>query len=261
MREPVLFLIKDFAEICDVQPSTLRYWNEIGLLLPAWRNEKNGYRYYLPEQIMMVSMIKMLHALDIPLRKMVETKEASNLQQIFKLLCLCDREMEEKIQEMRLRMQLRKDVLRSYASLIEECRTTRPGEIEQRRLAERPIQRIPIERGKKSFRELFRQAHNNGSPMGYAYHDLNSLLEKPDQPAQLVFYDPQGPDVRPAGQYLVGTAHCPYGKNSGLAQRIRSYALQNRIELRGPAYVVYLLDKADVTEREPYLLQIAVRLT
>ena len=256
MREPALLSIKEFAEICDVKQSALRYWDEIGLLPPAWRNTQTGYRYYAPEQMMTVNLTKLLVSLDIPLSRIAEMKETGRQQQVLELLSLCDKKMEEKIREMRSR----KDVLRSYVSLIEECRAAGPGKIELRQLAERPIQRIPIANGDKGLRDSFRQAQGSDSPMGYAYPDLNALLETPDQPAQLVSYDPRGPDVRPAGQYLVGTARCPYGRNSGLAQRMHSYARQNRIEFRGPAYAVYLPDKAGATEPEQYLLQVAVRV-
>jgi len=93
--------------------------------------------------------------------------------------------------------------------------------------------------------------------LGFAYDEFLDLLEDPEHPAQLVSYDPQGPETRPAGEYLVGTVNCYYGEKSGLARRMFEYALHNHLEFHGPAHTVYLLDTASVTEAENYLMQIA----
>ncbi|MCL2300274.1 MAG: hypothetical protein FWC27_09050, partial [Firmicutes bacterium] len=87
--------------------------------------------------------------------------------------------------------------------------------------------------------------------------DFGGLLEKPNQPAQVMSCDPQGPDVRPAGEYLVGTVSCYYGQANSLPRRMQAQAERDRLEFCGPAYAVYLLDAASVTDSERYLLQVA----
>ena len=38
--------IGEFSNICQVSTKTLRYYAEIGLILPDEINPENGYRYY-----------------------------------------------------------------------------------------------------------------------------------------------------------------------------------------------------------------------
>lgn len=43
--------IGEFSNICQVSTKTLRYYAEIGLILPDEINPENGYRYYSIEQL------------------------------------------------------------------------------------------------------------------------------------------------------------------------------------------------------------------
>ena len=43
--------IGEFSKICKVSAKTLRYYAEIGLILPSAINPENGYRYYAIEQL------------------------------------------------------------------------------------------------------------------------------------------------------------------------------------------------------------------
>ena len=85
-------------------------------------------------------------------------------------------------------------------------------------------------------------------------------MERREQPAQLIAYDPNGTDVRPAGEYLVGTEACCYEQNSTLPQRMMEYARSNNLEFTGPVYTVSLLDAASVTRAEQFIFQVAVRV-
>jgi len=52
-----LLSIKEFAEASGLEQSTLRYWDDIGLFSPAHRNPDTSYRYYSPEQIILVNFM------------------------------------------------------------------------------------------------------------------------------------------------------------------------------------------------------------
>ena len=43
--------IGEFSNICKVSAKTLRYYAEIGLIIPDEINPENGYRYYSIEQL------------------------------------------------------------------------------------------------------------------------------------------------------------------------------------------------------------------
>jgi hypothetical protein len=179
----------------------------------------------------------------------------------------CSTQLHEQITQLQARL----NMIQSYVSLIEESQALQPGEIELRHYAEQRIHCSSLARhkpgGKRKDCERLRQAHaqirkngNAGCPMGFAYLDFCDLLEHPEYPAMLVSFDPDGPDIRPAGEYLIGTEHCCYEKHTGLTRRMFDYALRNGLEFCGPAYTVYLLDAASVKDAEQYLLQIAVQV-
>ena len=53
----MLIKIGDFAKQAGVTIKTLRHYDKLGLLKPAWINRYNGYRYYAPKQLTITGMI------------------------------------------------------------------------------------------------------------------------------------------------------------------------------------------------------------
>lgn len=68
MREGYL-TIGQVARIKKVSIKALRYYEKIGILVPAQTDPVTGYRYYASEQMLAVDMILFLQALDIPLKQ------------------------------------------------------------------------------------------------------------------------------------------------------------------------------------------------
>ena len=84
--DETLMSIKAFSELTGIEQGSLRYWDDIGLFQPAWRNEENGYRYYSPQQITSANLIKTLHGLDIPLKSLMSIRGDSALETILQLV-------------------------------------------------------------------------------------------------------------------------------------------------------------------------------
>ena len=121
--------------------------------------------------------------------------------------------------------------------MLEEGLTAKPG-IALRTLPEQPIRRSALKyhsskvKSAESLRNAcgdIRQNGNAGCPTGFAYTDFSDLLGNPNSPAQLVSYDPNGPEIRPAGEYLVGAVSIYYGEKHALPQRIAAYARENGV--------------------------------
>lgn len=75
------FLISEFAKLRDININSLRYYEKLGLLKPAYVDEKTNYRYYAPEQISVLNKIILCVQLGIPLKEMVQyIDEDGNLQ-------------------------------------------------------------------------------------------------------------------------------------------------------------------------------------
>ena len=65
------FTISEFAKLRDININSLRYYEKLGLLKPAYIDESNGYRYYSAEQISLLNKIILCIQLGIPLKDMV----------------------------------------------------------------------------------------------------------------------------------------------------------------------------------------------
>ena len=64
--------IKEFAEIAGVSVRTLHYYDEIGLLKPAFVDEFTGYRYYDESSILRMQEILFYRELDFSLKSISE---------------------------------------------------------------------------------------------------------------------------------------------------------------------------------------------
>ncbi|GAP19885.1 MerR family transcriptional regulator [Leptolinea tardivitalis] len=66
------YSIGDFSKICRLGVKTLRYYHEIGLLLPTRIDKFTSYRYYNEESLTRVETINRLKELEFPLEKIKE---------------------------------------------------------------------------------------------------------------------------------------------------------------------------------------------
>lgn len=66
------FTISEFAKLRDININSLRYYEKIGVLTPAYTDPKTGYRYYTPEQLSLLDTILLCIDLGIPLKQLSE---------------------------------------------------------------------------------------------------------------------------------------------------------------------------------------------
>lgn len=62
------FSIGEVSKIKGVSVKSLRYYGDLGILTPAYINEKTGYRYYSLEQFVVIDLITSCIELEIPLK-------------------------------------------------------------------------------------------------------------------------------------------------------------------------------------------------
>ena len=68
MKEEKYYSIGQVSNICKIPIKTLRYYDEIGLLIPNIRRETSNYRYYSKEQLIIAFMIRQLRSLGFNLK-------------------------------------------------------------------------------------------------------------------------------------------------------------------------------------------------
>ena len=64
--------INEFAKLAGVSVRTLHYYDEIGLLKPAFVDEQNGYRFYDENSLLRMQEILFYRELDFPLKSILE---------------------------------------------------------------------------------------------------------------------------------------------------------------------------------------------
>lgn len=62
-----MYGIGTVARLAQVSVRTLRHYDDLGLLTPAWADPRTGYRYYTPDQVLHLHRILVLRDLGVPL--------------------------------------------------------------------------------------------------------------------------------------------------------------------------------------------------
>jgi len=263
LQRKSLMSIKEFSEMSGLEQSTLRYWDDIGLFRPARRDEFNSYRYYAPDQILLVNFIKVLSSLNIPLKVIAQISENRTPEAILALM-----EQQESILDISLnRLHEAYTTIHTLRDVIKQGITApEPGTFAVEALDEMRIvlgpQGDPPEGNDfyRSFARYCRWAKENrinlNNPIGGCYESPERFLQTPAVPSRFFSVDPHAHEKRPAGKYLVGYSRGHYGEMNGASQDMIDYAHEHNLELKGPVYVLYLLGEISVREPSEYLAQI-----
>lgn len=62
--------INEFAKLRNVNANSIRYYEKLKILTPVRVDSKTGYRYYLPEQLVLLDIILLCIQFDIPLKNL-----------------------------------------------------------------------------------------------------------------------------------------------------------------------------------------------
>jgi len=256
--------IKEFAAFSGIEQTTLRYWEDIGLIDPAERNPENNYRYYSPVQQSTVNFISLLSSLGVPLKTIGEIKNQRTPESILALL-----EQQENILDMELhRLRESHTIIHRLRGMIKAGLEAETDQISVQRMEDAHYVLGPRnEWGEEpSFFETFmlfckeapRLRINLNYSIGGLHESVEAFLRTPGQPDFYFSIDPTGYDKRPAGDYLVGYARGYYGELGGLPQRMTAYAEEHHLTLHGPVRVIYLHDEICMRQQDQYLARVII---
>lgn len=82
MNEKKLFSIGDVARLFHLSVSSLRHYENIGLITPAYISPDSGYRYYSAEQFEVLNTIRYLRTLDMPLSEIIDFLQNKDVRRI-----------------------------------------------------------------------------------------------------------------------------------------------------------------------------------
>ena len=106
--------IGEFSKICQVSTKTLRYYAEIGLILPNEINYENGYRYYSIEQLETMLFIKRLKVYNFSLEeiKIILQSEEFKDEKLYLSLIEKRKEIDKQVHELNMILEeLNNDIL------------------------------------------------------------------------------------------------------------------------------------------------------
>jgi DNA-binding transcriptional MerR regulator len=80
------YSVGKMAELCNIPPKQLRYFDDKKIITPSVRDGKNNYRYYSESQIDEILLVKEMRQLGIPLKKISYLLNNRNLTVLYQEL-------------------------------------------------------------------------------------------------------------------------------------------------------------------------------
>lgn len=103
--------IKEFADLCDCNPQTLRYYDQVGLLKPVKVDTWTKYRYYAEDQALQFVKIKNLQLAGFSIQEIKALLEADD-----PTICLA---LADKIKEQEQKLEQTRMIQQSYLNDIQ----------------------------------------------------------------------------------------------------------------------------------------------
>ena len=77
-----LFQIGEMAKLFHLSVSSIRHYEDLGLILPEKTDENTGYRYYSTRQFEAFNTVRYLRALDMPLSEISDFMKDRDVDKI-----------------------------------------------------------------------------------------------------------------------------------------------------------------------------------
>lgn len=113
--------IGEVSKIKRISAKSLRYYEKLGILMPAYINMETGYRYYIVEQLLIIDLIQTCIGLDIPLKNFKKYITAQESIDIEKLLLDGEQIVNQKIK----RLQWQKQFLSNVFAHVQRTNTVK----------------------------------------------------------------------------------------------------------------------------------------
>ena len=256
--------IKAFADLTGLSESTLRYYDQIGLITPALRGD-NRYRYYSPLQAIAVILIKTLLKVGVPLSTM-KTLHDKTPQGMLTLLTQQEKTLNIQLHE----LQTAYSILHAHRNVILSNIAAREHDVYVQTLDEEErltLGAVNDFAGADSvygpllqFCNTARENHINlHYPIGGYYEDIHVFSNTPSRPTRFFSVDPHGNSIMRAGQYIVAHHRGAYNDLPGdIPRKLHDYARAQGFAFCGPVYTIPVLDAVNMTDYAQCMSQTAV---
>ncbi|MCE4049305.1 MULTISPECIES: MerR family transcriptional regulator [Bacillaceae] len=257
--------INEIANLYDISAHTLRYYEEINLVVPS-RGE-NNYRIYTDEHLQQLNIIRDLRKFNIPLEEIKDYLEKRTVEKTLNLLKKQQNFLEQELaalQEMQHIVEERIDLFTHTAQMSEgECQVI---EYPDRYVIASNDKDTDGEHVDLSLKELYKKYENNlpyleqqmiGSFL-YVKTSTNSINHR-------VFYyiendsDPNTMII-PKGKYASTCYKGNYKKTQQYITKLKEYIKTNNYTADGHLFETYLIDFHETHITEEYVTRMEVRI-
>ncbi len=266
-----MLTIGEFSNICRVSTKTLRYYAEIGLILPDEINPKNGYRYYSIDQLERMLLINRLkdYCFSLEEIKLILDSEEQIDEVLFTALNKKKKEIAVKVQKFEDTMhQIDSDIsnLRNGKSIMSYMESI------DVRLVEIPMMYLLSIR-KNVLEHEFSEEY--GTCFGQLFRKMEEKKLTAAAPPMILFhgdeYTPFGLDTEfaiPIKEYATGTRDfCPglclktvvqgsYLQLSSVYARQIEWAEREGYENSNALYEVYVTDPTEVSKESELVTEV-----
>jgi len=260
-----LFSISEFAKFTRTTRDTLLHYDRIGLLSPVSRGE-NNYRYYFGGQLAVVNVIRTLQQLGMTLEGIKELKDRRTPELIDEVLEYqigqIDKKIEDWIRARKLLLALRGSI-HSVLNIDENAITIQYLQSEAIVLGEVN----DYSGGRNDYDALLSFYHTISErhpdmdmnyPVWAIYSKDRIKRRNWVWPDRYYFFNPEGPDKRPAALYAIGYTRGGYGQSGKLYDALIKYIDNNGFEICGDSYEEYPLNELCIISDNDYLIRIMI---
>ena len=115
-----LYSIGEIGKLCVLPLSKLRYWDEKGIIAPAYVDQETGYRYYNEETLLQISLLKYYRNCGFKLKEIENLLQCMDLDHLEPLF---DRHIANLDREIAY-LSIQRDSISAWRELIHEERRT-----------------------------------------------------------------------------------------------------------------------------------------
>lgn len=263
--------IGEFSNICKVSTKALRYYAEIGLILPIEVNPENGYRYYSVEQLETMLFINRLKSYNFSLEEIKTILKSEELldEKLYWALTKKKKEIEKQVQEFKRTLdQLNKDIsnLKQGKSIMSYLESIDVQLVEVPMMYLLSIRKMVheyefAEEYGNCFSKLFRKIQD----------DKLTILAPPMVLFHSAEFGPFGLDTEfaiPVKEYVTGTRdfypglclktvlYGPYSELSSVYTKQSEWAEKEGYESSDSLYEVYVTDPSQVSKESELITEI-----
>ncbi|MGL4338669.1 MAG: MerR family transcriptional regulator [Turicibacter sp.] len=264
------FSIGEMAKIHHVSVQTLRHYDKVGILKPAYINEESGYRYYSVKSFVILDLIKRCKAMGLSLDEIkIMIANYTSFDSILDIMSKQTEMIDLKIKELeniknnisfleqRIKETLDKGINTIFIEYNEERKFSKYDNVK------RYTEDFEIRLTKTLLKQHQQDSFNKELAFAISYHDLktkdeliynNMLMSFTETTA---FQETNTISV-PAGHYLTLNFDDDYNDTKAYYDKVLHYIEENNIIVTGEFYEIYIMTRVGSDGKEMSLGKIQI---